>query len=43
LEGKVWVSESDASALKRILCADADFFKEMALMDYSLLVMKLNL
>jgi hypothetical protein len=43
VESKIWISRSDAEAIKKFLYQDVEFLKSMELMDYSLLVTKLKL
>jgi hypothetical protein len=42
LEGKIWVSEADAEKMKALIRADSDFLCTLGLIDYSLLVLKLD-
>jgi hypothetical protein len=43
LEEKIWVSNEDASRLKRIIREDSKFLCGLQLIDYSLIVLKINM
>ena len=42
IEGKIWVSQSDSKDILEIIEKDSLFFKSQGLIDYSLIVIKLD-
>lgn len=42
IEQKIWISESDSEEVKTMLIKDAEFLSKNKLIDYSLLVIKID-